>query len=113
MSKHTPGPWEVTKDNLGVCVGLNVFLHPEEPRRMTEEECEKEEIDPCDDYSIADCSGGILARPSEECEANARLIAAAPELLEACKEALKNCDGRTQPTLTRKLSQAIAKAEGK
>jgi hypothetical protein len=110
MSKHTPGKWEITEDRLGVCVGLNNFLHPTESRVLTEDECEKEDVEPCDDYSIADCSGGFLARPSEECEANARLIAAAPELLDMLIELLAFPNNEPIREKARKI---IAAAEGK
>lgn len=49
-------------------------------------------------------------------KANARLIAAAPELLEAAKLAFKNFPKPDSPTLLRVamvLEQAIAKAEGR
>jgi hypothetical protein len=39
--------------------------------------------DPCGGYKIANC-------PGPQAEANARLIAAAPEMLEACQEALRD-----------------------
>lgn len=53
----------------------------------------------------------------EQSGANARLIAAAPDLLEACKSALRDLDPYTRPEQGRaalhKLSAAIDKAEGK
>jgi len=53
----------------------------------------------------------------EEAEANAQLIAAAPELLEACKSALNNINGiqdyrKTAHTI-KKIQRAINLAEGK
>ncbi len=58
---------------------------------------------------IATCSG-------PDCRANARLIAAAPELLEACKELLRIClvDEGYQPynPKMRQARTAIARAEG-
>jgi hypothetical protein len=55
--------------------------------------------------------------PEDECEANGRLIAEAPELLEACKLLLETLN-RIKPEGFRVLGQsealaAIAKAEGK
>lgn len=62
-------------------------------------------------HTVAVCD----ARPPEECEANARLIAAAPELLEACKKSLEWLEG-IDPEQEKKndgldnLRQTIAKA---
>lgn len=53
--------------------------------------------------TIPDGTGGDLA--------DARLIAAAPELLEACKKALKELDRYPEPDVTDDLMAAIAKAE--
>lgn len=97
MSKHTPGPWRVT-----------------EGRR----------IDSGRGYStaIADVwahgEGADDAPSTGEAEANARLLAAAPDLLEACKEAVAvaNMSDEDKPTLDdidwARLRAAIAKAEG-
>ena len=120
MNKHTPGPWGLTHNGLGVCVEMNSFLHPTEPRKLTEEECEKEGIEPCDDYYIADCSDSLLARENEECIANAQLISAAPDLLEALKGLVYHsdkCQGHrncTEPVelLFKAARQALVKAEG-
>lgn len=96
MTKHTQGPW--THDGAA-----NIHL--------------------------ADSSGGILgdvplfsldfhsplfeSRP-EQCKANAALIAAAPDLLEALKEALKFLpEGQNGPWPVKAAAiAAIAKAEG-
>jgi len=50
-----------------------------------------------------------------EAEANARLIAAAPELLAACKEFVRKCDdGEAKSRRSyAEMSAAIAKAEGR
>jgi len=60
---------------------------------------------------------GVIATVG--CKPNARLIASAPELLEACKEALKYIQGHNDleeyhtPKIECLLEQAIAKAESK
>jgi hypothetical protein len=54
MSKHTKGPWHVFKDS-------SIYSKHA-------------------DYTLAEIVAGMT---DEECDANARLIAAAPELLEA------------------------------
>jgi len=66
MSGHTPGQW---------------FLRGDDPCLVV---CEAEY------FAIADCAGG-----TERDEANARLIAAAPDLLEALIECLKSGQGET------------------
>ena len=63
-------------------------------------------------------TGTKLRGDSGDCEesANARLIAAAPELLEACKSALQVCRMVQElgglPSTCAALENAIAKAEG-
>ena len=66
--KHTPGPWDRDpyNDNLIIVKGSNPYLYI------------IAEVDPVASSEITDF----------EIEANARLIAAAPDLLEACKESL-------------------------
>lgn len=79
MSKHTPGPWNVTVNY--------------------EDEA----------FSIDDSLGFPIAI-ALKIEANARLIAAAPDLLEACKLALSSCEPHS--VVHRKISDAVTKAEG-
>ena len=64
MSKHTPGPWVVSRDS-----GLNIYItQPSElPGRRPGYYAEVRRFTP----------------DTEQVEANARLIAAAPEMLEA------------------------------
>lgn len=67
MSKHTPGPWMLADDKTRVITNESV-----------------------PDAEIADCESGFYCSKNiSECEANARLIAAAPEMLEALKAAEK------------------------
>lgn len=63
-----------------------------------------------DDTLIADASGPSAMRPQQS-EANAALIAAAPELLEACKF-LVAAKGGSLPEAHIKAKAAIDKAEG-
>jgi len=94
MTKHTPGPWQVTPDRTRV-----------------------QTADDAIDYQIADCEDTHFPPPLEQCEANARLIAAVPELLEALKTIIQAFDTTFNPERRRQVledaKQAIAKAEGK
>ena len=96
-TQHTPGPWRVRKDGAGRLAGVS-----DETRKF-------------------DCFvwGGV-AVDADLMEANARLIAAAPELLEALKEAhaeLIRLGAETDAVYAspamRLIFTAIAKAEGK
>lgn len=104
MSKHTPGPWVVTQYGTAVCVATGNYLKPHDTERAGEDDEE------CDDYWIAECADHLLARDYDECKANARLIAAAPELLEACKDAAADMPNLI---IRKHLQAAIAKAEGR
>lgn len=97
MSKHTPGPWEVGQQRRFEELTPRWIIRPEGefPHGLW----------------IAD--GGWIGH--EETEANARLIAAAPDLLAALKEAVE-----VAPLGTTKVAKwmgragnAIDKAEGK
>lgn len=98
MSKHTEGPWElnVGKQRITVCGKLaeeNNGIRLKYPRHRLI---------------------GELFGSDEEGLANARLIAAAPELLEACKRGLdwmRNEGVGLDDQIF--IKQAIAKAEGK
>lgn len=81
MSKHTQGPWAATSND-----------HPEQGVYGS-------------GYRIAKMTGGEIQRD----HANARLIAAAPELLEALKDLVNNGIGTEAVKHAR---AAIAKAEG-
>jgi hypothetical protein len=63
MSKHTPGPWEV-RDRW--------YIHVAEPGTFSHAEVK--------------CSPGIPSDLVEVHEANARLIAASPEMVELLRE---------------------------
>jgi len=87
MSKHTPGPWEVRQAETG-----HTAVYPHGGRERI-----------ADIYCPLDINGNHAA--------NARLIAAAPELLEACKSILK--DYGYDSSIRLQLSEVIAKAEGR
>ncbi len=79
MSKHTPGPWRVTGPNVRAGHALLAIV--------------------CDHWADE-------KTPEPEKEANARLIAAAPDLLDALKEIT------LEHGMTEKARAAIAKATG-
>jgi hypothetical protein len=91
MSKHTPGPW--------YAVGSWV------------------EVDDDNAADICNCSAESMgqkraARPPEEEEANARLIAAAPELLDALRalQSIPPFDGTQKASIARRETKRAARA---
>ncbi len=94
--KHTKGPWRIGIKHPGRVIG--------EARVVAY--CIQPEFE--DDIKYGDW---------DEEKANARLVAAAPELLEACKLALEVDlalpDLDQHPGMQGKLQEAIARAEGK
>lgn len=95
-TKHTPGPWET-----GGVMTLVEFR----PEGWNAPMC------------IADCHTKNAPQSETERVANARLIAAAPELLEACKAAMNDKYARFGMTkdnypVREILARAITKAEG-
>lgn len=84
-ARHTPGPWRVVSDFVG-------------PFRVVNEK----------DSTIA--AAGYTN--SSEAMANAELIAAAPELLEALKDCVSGL-ADMEPKLEARIHAAIAKAEGR
>ena len=93
MSKHTPGPWEI-KRHFDSC--YRYISAPEHIALAQVVWCVEEE------------------ERSPVCEANAHLIAAAPELLEALQNLLKvhEGEGGTQHHAGDMARAAIAKAKG-
>lgn len=101
-TKHTPGPWMLAEAVTGRHAITNM-------RRIRSKNEELEHGAICEVYGVAD---GSVAH------ANARLIAAAPELLEALKLMLagtqKDCGKVCMPgdNAVRSAFAAIAKATG-
>ena len=116
--KHTPGPWVVSRES-------NEWNSPTAPRR------EIDALKACEfggeptRYRLAcvqypPTQAGTMG--AQEREANARLIAAAPDLLTACKDALGTLMHEPQitdralwplPQTLNMLQSAIAKAESR
>lgn len=96
MSDYTPGPWHITRTARG---------HRKTIR------CERRLPNAIEGIAVANI---VHACGFDEERANAQLIAAAPELLEACKVALAYISTACRSTEIESLiSEAIAKAEGK
>jgi hypothetical protein len=106
MSKHTPGPW--THAGYARSMAFRVTKTPDDATG-----------------DVCNVLAGLAAKTNEEVEANARLIAAAPELLSALKEARRwigdgdLSDGMEREIWTQKyaaavdlVDAAIAKATG-
>lgn len=89
MAGHTNGPWFVIEDRPPA---QNVVWADEAT-------------------VIADCGYGSI--PVEKREANMRLIAAAPDLLAACKKAMVECCDLIETDAGNAIRDAVAKAEGK
>lgn len=89
---HTPGPWAVDDDRD------RIYIRPDGTGWLLA-------VVPRDLF---------MAQQKQEwsIEANARLIAAAPDLLTACKVALNDRMFKDWPTIAPILIAAIAKAEG-
>lgn len=94
-TKHTPGPWRLM--NSSKAGFLNVYT--------THQTGELEATDFI-------CEIGPGARNEGEINANARLIAAAPELLEACKAVSRLDYLQEHNALAAQVKAAIQKAEG-
>jgi hypothetical protein len=90
LMSHTPGPWEI--DNCGT----HIEIH---------------------DSEMNICVIDVNSRPSTEREDNARLIAAAPDLLKAAEKIIPALQPPTNHEKIEKaffdLSKAIKKARGK
>lgn len=105
MSTHTPGPWKLAENSVAV------YYWPE-----TEAACEASEAAGHPVDVVIAKAGGEL--PFDRDIANIRLIAAAPDLLAACRAMLECCggneywQGETKAALEL-IERALDKAEGR
>ena len=94
MSQYTPGPWRIQRDDQ------IVILNADESIAMLFRDGDVHYND-------------LLAPEDDACEANARLIAAAPDLLEAIQALVKEFEKEAMPGIYAGLAlarAAIAKA---
>jgi hypothetical protein len=91
MTKHTPGPWEIKRHPDS---GYKFISGPKHSGLAQVVWCMEEE------------------ERSPECEANAHLIAAAPELLEALQKVFQAMNDDMPVRLRKVCYEAIAKAKG-
>lgn len=89
--QHTPGPWEVVRGRHGHITG--VWIACREPFRQI----------------VGSVDDGFAITPTPTDEANARLIASAPDLLKALRDAVKDELGDDWRTRARAV---IARATG-
>ena len=100
QSKHTPGPWKTSHE---LNDGFSIVRQIGEGNNLLP-------------VAIAVFTRNYNTENIEVAKANARLIASAPELLEACKKVLAEFKKLNPPYLLPTidlLANAIAKAEGK
>lgn len=96
MSAHTPGPWSYEPDNR-----RNPIVSYEEGyiARLFSPEA-----------TVSGCTSN--APPLVDVEANARLIAAAPDMYAALRDILAIIGVSTLPSASRRAREALDKAEG-
>jgi hypothetical protein len=118
MSTHTPGPWLLASDAQGPCMVMHPTLRGVAIANLGEA------FVPANGYHSPTTGAGepcaeALSRVTHHGErvANARLIAAAPDLLAAAKDTVQRHDrflpaDKRTTDLVATLRTAIAKAEG-
>jgi len=101
-NKHTPGPWRLEKQAAGLdwtSIGGPVATVGGEAL------CESVE------FIVGEVSD-FGPHGEQETEANARLIAAAPDLLEACEYAAEHAEGLRREALREAIDKATEKEGG-
>lgn len=113
--KHTPGPWTSAAEVQQFDLGESITIYAETTPRVPVATVLNADDFPC-------CVDEDVETLDMEAQANARLIAAAPDLLNACSTALIFCetaakdavDAEYERLVVTPLRAAIAKAtEGK
>lgn len=106
MSKHTPGPWKVITGE-GTSFPDTVYIQAVGKHGFRSVLAELNDDGKNDKVHGSD----------HDRQANAALIAAAPELLEACKAVVARSEflwgTKNPPEIVIKCSEAITKAEGR
>jgi len=102
MSAHTPGPWVILGDNVGCATGHVAFTTCN-PRTIDETKADGESW-----LDMRDRTKAAREALAKEVMANARLIAAAPDMLAALQAAQKVLYHEELVI----VSAAIAKATG-
>jgi hypothetical protein len=102
MSKHTQGQWKHSEDETGFTSNYGVGVYDEDGNSV----CHV-------NLTRGVSSFGGVADIVEEGQANARLIAAAPTMLEALKDLLRDSDFDPSEPLTTEEVSRIAAAQGK
>lgn len=121
---HTPGPWVWLGEDYRADWGWQMLVGPNGEGLIVGAESVSQPSRHICGYRAVDpslCKTGIAAEGKERVasvhvfsQANARLIAAAPELLEACIKALDHLDYKHVPDdVWFAVNEAIAKATGK
>lgn len=102
-AKHTPGPWNTSDDGYGSWKFQGGY-------RGTIKSADGEVV-----FAGPASFNALRGKTPEQTEANARLMAAAPELLEALRDVLEYMPSLTafQRERIRRAERAIANAEGR
>lgn len=114
MSKHTPGPWGTWIDDIKYGVTGPSAAHA----MIAENAIKKSDLNGAwkDSFHVVSSVGRVsclaLGDTEVEARANARLIAAAPDLLEALQEALDHQLVTEGPDWWGKALAAVSKATG-
>ncbi|MGQ0834994.1 MAG: hypothetical protein ACT4O5_08775 [Gammaproteobacteria bacterium] len=106
MSKHTPGPWIAS--DVGAPGDAEVMVWQYNGR--SDYYHNQRSIAECHFNTFSEIRRGEVGCNEVEAQANARLIAAAPDLLEAARDALEELHRVSPSRAAPKLRAAIAKA---